>query len=130
MRRLMALMAAVSLPATACGFGPSATWSGGDPGPANRPVVVNVTNSYGLPVEVYAVGAGTSYRMGTVSPGIASRFVLRQAMLATSGVVEFVAQPAGTERPVRSGGILLRYGDVVDFEVTTHLLASYATVRP
>lgn len=125
------MMTAASLvTAAACALGPRPTTSRADTGPMEGPVVVNVTNYYGLPVEVYAVGAGTSYRMGTVYPGIAGRFVLREAMLATGGVVAFVAQPAGTERPVRSGGILLKHGDVVDFEVTTHLLGSDVTVRP
>lgn len=114
----------------ACALGPGAPAHRSGPAPADGPVIVNVTNNYSLPVEVSAVGAGTVYRMGIVYPGLAGRFVLRQIMLATGGMVEFVAQPAGTEPPVRSGGVLLKHGDVVDFEVTTHLLASYAAVRP
>jgi hypothetical protein len=93
-------------------------------------VVVNVNNDYGLPVDVWARTAGTAYRMGTVAPGIVGYFLLREVTLASGGgMVELVAQPAGTEPPVRSGRLLLRDGEVVEFEVTSHLIASYASVR-
>jgi hypothetical protein len=100
----------------------------GDTRPLDSPVHVNVINHYPLPVDVLAVGAGITYRMGTVHPGIASHFVLRQSMIG-NGPVEFVAQPAGTESPVRSGQLLLAPGDVVDFEIAEHLLNSTATVH-
>lgn len=100
---------------------------GADAQPADAPVHVNVINHYTLPVDVFAVGSGVTYRMGTVHPGIASTFVLRQSMVG-NGPVEFVAQPAGTEPPVRSGQLLLAPGDVVEFEITTPLFHSTATV--
>ncbi len=121
--------AAVLLALTACLFGSRKTPSA-DQGAVDGRVRVNVTNNYSLPVDVSASASGTVYRMGTVAPGIVGHFVLRPAMLASGGMVEFVAQPAGTEPPVRSGRLLLKQGDVVDFEITTHLLASYAKVRP
>ena len=65
-----------------------------------------------------------------VAPGSVGHFRLRRSMLASGGMVEFVAQPVGTEPPVRSGEILLKEGDVVDFEIATHLIGSYAKVRP
>lgn len=52
--------------------------------------MVNVTNHYNGPVEIYAAGSGTSYRMGTVLAGLAGQFVLRPAMVA-SGTVELLA---------------------------------------
>ena len=94
----------------------------------DNPVNVNVINNYTLPVDVFALAAGTSYRMGTVHPGVPSHFVLRQAWIG-NGLVEFVAQPVGTEPPVRSGQLLLAPGDVVDFEIATHLINSTATVH-
>lgn len=93
-----------------------------------NPVHVTVTNRYTLPVDVFAVSAGTSYRMGTVSPGMSSTFALRQGMLE-HGTVEFIAQPAGGESPVRSGQLLLAPGDLVEFEIATHLLNSTAIVH-
>lgn len=112
---------------TACLFGSrkAADGDGGD-----RRVQLNVTNNYVLPVEVSASASGAVYRMGLVAPGIVGHFLLRPAMLASGGMVEFVAQPAGTEPAVHSGELLLREGDVVDFEIATHLIASYAKVRP
>jgi alpha-amylase len=96
----------------------------------NGPIVVNVTNNYAIQVEVYALAAGTSYRLGTVLPGIDSHFVLRRAMIASGAMVEFVAVPADGARTVRTGAMLLTPGEVVDFQILTHLIGSYATVRP
>jgi hypothetical protein len=130
MKKLLAVAVAASvLGFPACARGPGVATPAGGPQPANDRVLVNVTNYYGLPIVVSAVGSGTVYRMGTAYPGMVSQFALRQAMLASGGMVEFVAQPAGTERPVRSGRLLLTPGDVVDFEIATHLLGSYAAVR-
>jgi len=92
------------------------------------PVRVHVTNDYALQVDVYAEAGGTSYLMGTVSPGIDSRFVLRQAVLAL-GPVELVARPRGGERPFRSQRLLLAPGDVVELEITSTLINSTVNVR-
>lgn len=106
----------------------SAQGNGGSLQPSDRPTVVNVTNHYALPVDIYAVAGGTSYRMGTVSPGIDSRFVLRPAVLAL-GAVEIVAHPAGGEPPVSSGRLVLDPGDVVSFEIAATLINSIARVE-
>jgi hypothetical protein len=66
--------------------------------------------------------------MGTVHPGVPSHFLLRQSLII-NGPVELVAQPVGTEPPVRSGQLLLAPGDVVDFEIESHLINSTATVH-
>lgn len=98
---------------------------------ATDTVIVNVVNNYEIPMDVYAVAGGTNYRMGTVNPGIPSRFVLRQAMLAGNRQIEFVARASGYGPQIRSGPLQLRTGDtVVDFEITTWLAGSRATVRP
>lgn len=120
--------AAALLALSACLFGPRRSTTAGVP--RDGRVRVNVTNNYALPVDVSAMASGIVYRMGTVAPGIVGHFLLRRAMLAGGGMVEFAAQPAGTEPPVRSGQMLLQEGDVVDFEITSHLIASYARVRP
>jgi hypothetical protein len=92
------------------------------------PVHVHVVNNFALQVDVYAVAGGTSYLMGTVSPGIDSRFVLREAVLAL-GPVELVARPRGGEPPFRSGRLLLSPGDEVDLEITSTLINSTVNVR-
>ena len=98
---------------------------------AGDSVVVYVTNNWGLPMEVFAVGSGTSYRMGLVSPGIPRHFVLRRDILATDGRVEFLARASGSGPQVRSGVIQLRAGDTaIDFEIATIPMGSRATIRP
>jgi hypothetical protein len=92
------------------------------------PVAVHVINHYALQVDVYAVAGGTSYLMGTVSPGIDSRYVLRQSLLAL-GPVQLVARPRGGEQPFRSQQLLLAPGDVVELEITSTLINSTVTVR-
>jgi alpha-amylase len=96
----------------------------------NDSVLVYVANHYEVPMEVYAIGSGSVYRLGTVNPGIDSRFVLLQVLLASGGQVQFLAQASGYGPRVRSEVIQLRPGDVVDFEITTFLAGSRAVVRP
>ena len=98
--------------------------------PPNDSVVVYVRNDYGLPMEAYVVGAGTYYRMGTVNPGIESRFVLRRNMLAMNHIVEFVAQATGYGPQARTGDLQVMPGDVVDFVIATNLIGTRASVRP
>ncbi len=127
-RVLPAAVTVLALAACAHGGGAAAfDWA---PQLDRRPVRVDVTNNYGLPADIFAIGCGTSYRIGTVYPGLVSHFVLRQGMLACGGMVEFVAKPAGTEPLVRAGQEQLAPGDIVDFEITTHLIASYTAVHP
>lgn len=125
-RGLWILVAGLLLTASACA--PAGGAASDAALAARRPVVVNVTNHYNAPMEIYAVGSGTSYRMGTVFAGLASQFVLRQAMVG-KGPVEFVARADGA-RPVRSDRILVPAGVVVDFEIGTQLLLSTVIVRP
>jgi len=123
------LVALLLMTFCACAHGRPAAARAAEAQPDDSSVVLNVTNYYALPVDVHATASGTSYRMGTVLPGIVSHFVLRQAMLG-NGMVEFLAIPADSVRTVRSGELLLKRGDIVDFVITTHLLLSTATVRP
>jgi hypothetical protein len=92
-------------------------------------VQLNITNHNNGPMEVYVAGSGTSYRMGTVYPGLAGRFVVRPGMI-TNGPVEFLARSGNGGPLFRSGQLLLTPGDVVDFELTDRPLNSVATVRP
>lgn len=102
--------------------GPSA------PQAAQAPTRIEVTNHYGLPVEIYVAAGGAYERMGTVAPGIEGRFTVHRAMLGV-GPIEFVAVPAGNEPPVRTGRLLLDPGDVVEFEIAATLVHSVTRVR-
>jgi alpha-amylase len=93
-------------------------------------VLVVVTNHYALPMEVYAVGAGTSYRLGTVNPGTDREFALRRALLLGGKTVSFLAQASGYGPHVQSAEVTTMPGDVLDFVIATNLIGSYASVRP
>ena len=96
----------------------------------NDSVIVYVQNDYALPMEAYVVGTGTNYRLGTVNPGIVSRFVLRKDMLATNHIMEFIAQATGYGPQARTGQLQVMPGDVVDFIIATNLIGTRAAVRP
>lgn len=122
-----AILGALALAGTACVHHRPGTDTADQPA---LPVLVNVVNHYVMPVDVYAQGSGVSYRMGTVLPGLESRFVVRSALINTGGMVEVVGYPADRMRVVRSGSMLLVPGDIVDCEITTHLIISTCIVRP
>ncbi len=122
------LIAALVLTSSACAFGSrtaSDSWRADEPAGA---VQLNVTNNSGAPMEIYASGTGTSYRIGTVFPGLTSHFVLRPGMVVDAPV-EFLARSTG-RLVVRSGQFMLVPGNVVDFELETTPVGSVATVRP
>jgi len=77
---------------------------------ANRPVVVNITNNHGFPLEIFALSSQTTYKIGNVLPGQAGRFTLRAGMIG-HGPVEFVARGGRGEQPARSGTMMLSPGD-------------------
>lgn len=101
---------------------------GGGVSPADVPVRVEVTNKYALSVEVYAVGAGIRYRLGTVHPGMASVLTVPPALVG-GGQVEFHAGPNTGGGSYRSGGLLLSAGTIVDLVIEAQLFNSTATIR-
>jgi hypothetical protein len=123
------LIAAVALTLAGCAYGRGATPGTTLTSAPGTPVQLIVTNNSGAPMQVYAVGTGTSWRMGTVLPGLVGHFVLPQAMLG-SDAVEFLASPGDGNPPVRSGRLVLAPGNVVDFEIEAQALTSTARVRP
>jgi alpha-amylase len=92
-------------------------------------VEVVVTNNSAYQMEIFASGAGTAYRLGTVDPSATRRFVLRRNLLASGGRVELAAEGQGVPR-VTSGLLELRPGNVVEFQIARFLRNSIATVRP
>jgi len=79
-------------------------------------------------MEVYAVGSGINHRLGTVHPGLSSRFVIPQNLVG-SGSVRFEARPGVSGQPFRSEEILLVPGAVVDFVIGSQLFNSTVTRR-
>jgi hypothetical protein len=122
------VISALIVTISACAHGHGAAT--GQPQTEPLPVSVNVTNNSQSAMEIFAIGSGTSYRLGVVAPGIARRFELRLSMVGSGGRVQFLAQASGAGPRIQSDEILLSPGDVVDFEITTNLIGSRATVRP
>ena len=84
------LIAGVLLTATACvyGSGASRDTRAHD---IEGTVHLNVTNRSNSPMEIHAAGGGTSYRLGTVLPGLTGHFLVRPNMIV-NGPVEFGAR--------------------------------------
>jgi len=99
-------------------------------GPQEARVSVNVTNNYQSAMEIFVLGNGTSHHLGTVAPGVPRSFELRPGMVAAGGHVQFLAQASGAGPRVSTDEVIVAPGDVVDFEITTNLIGSRATVRP
>ncbi len=95
----------------------------------NDSVLVVVTDNYALPMDVFASAAGTTYRLGTVDPGIQRHFVLRSDLLATDQQVTFSAQATGVGPRIEVDPIYVAHGDVIEFVIATNLIGSRATVR-
>ena len=90
------------------------------------PVHLVVNNGYGVAVEVYATGSGSTLRLGTVHPGMSGRFEVPHAMIGR--VVEFEAR-ATIRDAARSGQMNLQPGHVVRFDITAQLYNSTATIE-
>jgi hypothetical protein len=116
------------LMSTGCGAGMETATAAGRAARPEGAVYVNVTNFSGGPMDIYAAGTGTSYRVGTVLPGLSSRFEVRPTM-TVNGAVELIAR-SGQRQFFRSGPVLLRPGSVVDFRIDESPVLTTATIRP
>ena len=123
------LIAGVLLAATACAYGTGRVPDTRRAQDIEGAVHLNVTNHSNGPMEIHAIGRGTSYRIGTVLPGLTGHFIVRSTMVV-NGPVEFTARSDNRSPWIRSGQFLLVPGNVVDFELATTSALSVATVRP
>ncbi len=115
MSRTMAWVTAlvISSAAAAC------TGNGGLNGtvqPVSGAASMQVTNNSQLAMDVYARSNGITQRLGTVTPGLNSSFVLQPEMLR-DGPIELFAQPIGGGRVIRSGALAVSPGGIVDFYI-------------
>ena len=101
---------------------------GGGVEPDNRRVTVEVRNHNALPVEVYALGGGSTLRLGTVHPGMDGTFYVPQNLIG-SGSVRLEARAGGNAQPFRSGDLIMAPGSVIDFIIAPQLFSSTATLR-
>jgi hypothetical protein len=112
------------LTGSACSHGKT-----GEVDPAPAPVRVEVTNNYGLPMEIEAVGSGINQRLGVVHPGMVGKFIVPRNLLS-SGSVQFQAHPSARGQLFRSGELLLAPGSIADFVISPQLFNSTVTIRP
>ena len=123
------ILVGLLLATPACAPRPGAAGDPMNPAAAAEPVLLNVTNNYNSPMQIYTRGSGTSDLLGTVLPGQVGHFVVRPS-LVVNGPVEFVAQADDRHRTIRSEAARLIPGDVVDFKISNSPTTSIATVRP
>ncbi len=115
MSRLMVLVTALVVGSAAAGC----TGNGGLNGtvqPVSGAASLQVANNSQLAMDMYVRSGGVTQRLGTVSPGLSSSFVLQPEVLR-DGPVELFAQPIGGGRIIRSGALALSPGGVVDFNI-------------
>ena len=125
-RRLCMLATGLALAEAACA-GQNSAWKQ-DTSPDLSAIRVTVTNQYGFPMTVYAVGSGTTFRLGKVLPEMVGNFIVPKALVG-NGPVEIVAQGDGAP-PAQSGPLLLHGGQVVEFTINRPTYTSTARIRP
>ena len=129
-RGMRLVIAALVMTTFGCPHGSGTATDPGQLQPQAAPVTVYVTNNYQSAMEIFVLGNGTSHHLGTVAPGVPRSFELRPGMVAAGGHVQFLAQASGAGPRVSTDEVIVAPGDVVDFEITTNLIGSRATVRP
>ena len=98
--------------------------------PAPEPVQVELKNLFALPVEVYASGGGSNFRLGVVHPGMTGHFKI-PLNITRSGSTEFtLTTNSSATNPWKSGPMLLSPGVTVDIVAAQRFFSSTAAIRP
>lgn len=98
--------------------------------PAPEPVQVEMKNLFALPVEVFAFGGGSNFRLGVVHPGMTGHFKI-PLNITRGGSTEFMLTTnSSATNPWKSGPMLLSPGVTVDIVAAQRLFSSTATIRP
>ncbi len=125
--RTLVAAALIAGSATACGRS-AAPYDTGSAQPAARAITVSVKNQNMLAMDIYAVSADHSTRLGVVEPGLSETMVLDPGLLP-NGFVEIVARPVGGGRAVSTGSLNPSAGQTIDFEIGINLIDSRAIIR-
>jgi hypothetical protein len=118
------VLIAGTLAGTACGANQVSQTKTGNQSAVIR---LHVTNDFGSPVTISAVGSGATWNAGKVMPTTTRDFVIPMSLVA-SGPVEFIAADEFASS-VNTGPLMVRGGQVVDFKITRPLNNSTAVVR-
>jgi len=98
--------------------------------PAPEPVQVEMKNLFALPVEVYAFGGGSNFRLGVVHPGMTGHFKV-PLNITRGGSTEFMLTTnSSATNPWKSGPMLLSPGVTVDIVAAQRFFSSTAVIRP
>ncbi len=117
----------LALTTTACSI-PGLSSKKKGPNRSAEPVSVRVTNHNWMDVTVYALRAGSSYRLGNVTSMRASRFRLPSALGAYTGDLRLMADPIGSRDSFVTPSIQVSPGQTIDFTVENHLEISSVAV--
>ncbi len=87
----------------------------------DTPVAVQVNNRNWLDARVYAVHAGTRYRLGTVSSFETETFVIPRVLQPSIQAVQLLSLPIGSSRGFLSPEIHAEPGDVLSLNLEENL---------
>lgn len=87
----------------------------------NTPVTLKVRNHNWLDARIYAVRAGTRYRLGTVGTLQTETFQLPRVLQPHIQAIQILTLPIGSSRGFLSPEIYAEPGDVVAFELEENL---------
>lgn len=99
--------------------------------PNTNSAVLEVHNNYLGPVDLYAISdAGFSQRIASqVGSSRPQRFRLGPSVIGPSGTVRIIAVPLAESGRASTGRIVVRPGDVVQFNISPDLIGSSVFVR-
>lgn len=95
--------------------------------PIDVPVYLYVTNNNALPVVITIGGGGSTYRIGTVHPGMKTKFTIPPNYVGGQSVELNAANSAGGS--FRSGAFQLQPGEIIDMVIAAQMFSSTAELR-
>lgn len=126
LRRSALALAAAALTAGGCATGyETARSEMREEGPAT----IEVTNHNWSDMNIYLVVDGMRQRLGTVMSQNRQTFKVPAHALATSGRVQLLADPIGSNRAYLSSPLLLRLGQQVQWQLENSIQLSSLLVR-
>ena len=91
-------------------------------------VILQVRNDNFLDMDIYALSSGLPTRIGTVTGLSSARFALSSSLYGSSDF-RIIATPVGGNGRASSGPLVLRGGQVVEFNIGTRLAQTTTFVR-
>mgnify|MGYP000902605778 FL=1 len=121
--RLVAMLLAAGASGSACMHGNNSAAVR----PIDVPVYLYVTNNNALPVVITISGPGNTFRIGTVHPGMQSKFTIPPTFVGGQSVDLSAANSAGGS--YRSGVFQLQPGEIIDMTIAAQMFSSTGELR-